>query len=884
MSANCPECNHELNEQLECPRCARVVTAARLTRTENTATRDLTYVSVPGEPDEAAETDPAGVMHSADEFSAFAVESAAESDDVREDAGGDDSSSEGAGDDWADEELDGDTLPDEAYEAAEEDALPPAAKSYSSSFESGARAKYVINTDSGAVFINDPQPPPAPKDDDRTLIDFTEALPPKSQHLPEFVFEELQEYLDKLKEERLVLISCPDEDVAYSAAHALIDGLKLPLGRQRRLLNIDRSAGEDWPLSIYYLSGKRDFEDEMVVLVDAATERARPFLEPIIRANRLSSAAIQDDLRRNDMYMLCLLDPSHLDDGGRPDDGGLRPARELKFPCWRIPFLRRLLARYIEQPEEVEQQITTQRTDGRWSLNDSQFYFELKSYLQRRELPAELERRAKTPQRLADDLFNGDDPLSSTVLYVATYFPNLTPPEFNRLVPLLCDDVAGGAESNLGAHEQERLQTWWKAPDQILKDCSLITIPLSDETLGVNFSNHNLRDRLREHLEREYNFFLENKFRGVQKLGLIFSPSARIAQSAVQLCVEKAAAYPEYYGSGWLAELVTDFETTLAGAAPGEARSWRFISEPNADKARRQFYQSLAELIRALTGHPRAAEVAESFLQQLLLAKHRGAVLEIIRRLQFAPTFDQFKWLKKLLDQGNQQIREQTYNYLRGYLKRIRRGVYQALSNLEPWLPKDARPLRDYPIPARHALWLIYTYFSETNSRFDARYYGAWPSAHPLFAFTDAATAAVNLGLLVRLLFHPGMHVVFKVQGVSRTRGVTLINGIVTNWFFVLEGRGEGGAQGRGGDADAAELDAATVSNLLLEEIARSVNAAQQAALAAYWLEESERLLKTMSNRPYGGAAWQGFAWRRDLVVRLIKRFEPLRRRATDRW
>ncbi len=236
-----------------------------------------------------------------------------------------------------------------------------------------------------------------------------------------------------------------------------------------------------------------------------------------------------------------------------------------------------------------------------------------------------------------------------------------------------------------------------------------------------------------------------------------------------------------------------------------------------------------------------------------------------------------------MLDQGNQEIREQTYDYLRGYLKRIRRGVYQALSNLELWLPKAARPLDDYPIPARHALWLIYAYFRETNSRFDARYYGAWPSAHPLFAFTDAATAAVNLGLLVRLLFHPGMHVVFKVQSVSRTRGVTLINGIVTHWFFVLEGRGEGSPRTVSGDTDAAELDAATVSNLLLEEIARSVNAAQQATLAAYWLGESERLLKAMSSRPYGGAAWQGFAWRRELVVRLTKQFEPLRRRSTGR-
>lgn len=890
MNTNCPKCNLELNDQGECARCGQVVAAAAFAQAEDTAARDLSYGGAPVNSDDADETDPAVVMpHAADEFSAFPVEDEAESADAQAHAGDDDASFEVAGDGWAGEGAGGDALPDEAYEeyeVAEEDALPlTAAKSFSTSVGGRGRVETIITGESIVVY---PPPPAAgPKDDERTLIDFTEVLPSKSPSLPEFVFEELQEYLDKLKEDRLVLISCPDEDVAYSAAHALIDGLNLPQGRQRRLLNVDRSAGEDWPLSIYYLSGKRDSEDEMVVLVDAATERARPFLEPIIRANRLSSAAIQDDLRRNDMYMLCLLDPALLDDGPRPDDGGPRPAGELKFPCWRIPFLRRLLARYIEQPEEVERQITAQRADGRWSLNDSQFYYEVKSYLLRRELPAELERRAKTPQRSPEDIFKGDDPLSATVLYVATYFPNLTAPEFNRLVPLLCGDAAGGADGDAGTRAEsgervgERLQVWRAAPDEILKDCSLVTIPLSDETRGVNFSNHNLRDRLREYLERDHNFFLENKFRDVQKLGLIFSPSARVAQSAAQLCVEKAAAYPEYYGSGWLAELVTDFEAALAGTAPGEAPAWRFISEPNAVKARKQFYQSLAELIRALTEHPQAAEVAENFLQQLLLAKHRGAVLEIVRRLQFAPSFDQFKWLKQLLDQGNQQVREQTSDYLRGHLKRMRGRVYQALSSLESWLPKDARPLHGYSVPARHALRLIHAYFRETNSRFDARDFGAWPSAHPLFAFNDAATAAVNLGLLVRLLFHPGMYGVFKEQGVSRTRGVILINGIVTNWFFVLEGRSEGGPRGRGGDAGAgeAELDAAAVSNLLLEEIARGVNAGQQAALAAYWRAESERLLKAMSDRPHGGAAWQSSAWRRDLLIGLIRRFEPLRHR-----
>src|SRR6185295_11977783 len=104
----------------------------------------------------------------------------------------------------------------------------------------------------------------------------------------------------------------------------------------------------------------------------------------------------------------------------------------------------------------------------------------------------------------------------------------------------------------------------------------------------------------------------------------------------------------------------------------------------------------------------------------------------------------------------------------------------------------------------------------------------------PLFAFTDAATAVDNLGLLVRLVFHPGMY------------SVAVTNRRITNWFYVLEGKGEAVPQERGNNAEATELDAAAVSNCLLNKIA-DVNPIQEDALAAYWREESERLLAVMS-------------------------------------
>lgn len=142
------------------------------------------------------------------------------------------------------------------------------------------------------------------------------------------------------------------------------------------------------------------------------------------------------------------------------------------------------------------------------------------------------------------------------MLYIATFFPNLTPYEFNRVVPLLLHGVSGSAnngvaeESEAAAQrEKAALLVWRDSPDRILKECSLVAIPLRGSIKGVSFSNHSIRESLRGYLERDYNFFLENRFQDVQELGLLFSPSAKISQGAIQLSVEMAAAYPEYYGS-----------------------------------------------------------------------------------------------------------------------------------------------------------------------------------------------------------------------------------------------------------------------------------------------------------------------------------------------
>lgn len=882
MSEKCLNCDIELNEELECPRCGLTADTVSFEETEATSVGDSSAASL--HPDdlslEAAlsSEDPAELATQRD----LVPEHNEPSYDLHEFEDSDDLS--GWNDEVAPDNDDvADILTADEAEDPEAGGSTPISPGLNTdiSLSEHARLRDLIVAP-GSTWMA-----PQPKEqDDKSLIEFTQPLPPKSPSLPKLLAEESSEYVEKLREQHLVLIDCPDEDIALAAAHALIEGLNLPRAGTARLLNFDRSVGEGSQPSIYNLRKKSKSDHRVAVLADAATESARQFLEPIITVNRFASEAIQDDLRRNDMYMICMVNLAALEDLVRFNDR----ARELKFPCWRLPFLSSLLERYdVAKPEKIETQIDEQRKLGWWSPNDSEFYFKLKTLLVSNELSNQIDSNMKAPPvGPVDKLFKGDQPLQDTVLYVATFFPNLTPYEFNQLVPVLLSPAGpngaagntnGGAnDASLKPTTNSALHDWRTRPDQILRQCNLVSVPVRDATKGVSFTNHTIRDNLRTYLEREYSLFLENRFQDVQELGLLFSPSAKTSQGAMQMILEMAVSYPEYYGSKWLATLVTDFEAVFAGTENTRAKTWAWIDETTPAGARKRFYQTLADLIRAMLEPPRLSDLVEEFLRKLLLSKHHDAVLEIVRRLQFAPAFDQFKWLKQLFHQGNQQTRTQAAEYLRAHLKRMGARVYQALKSLKSWLPEaDNRSQNSYPIPARIALRLVYFYFSETTFRFDQQYFGAWPSSHPLFAFADAGSAADNLRLLVSWLFHPGMKTVFTDQRGSDERGTVRFNNLLTHWFFILNGRGDGSSQSiEDQTTSGASFGAHTVRTLLLQEIVRAASAAQQIGLLDHWREQSQATLRMLSNKSYSSPERDELAWKRDLLVELIASYEKL--------
>jgi hypothetical protein len=733
-------------------------------------------------------------------------------------------------------------------------------------------------------------------DDEKSLLEFTTTLPPRNARLPQFSSTESQEYLAKLLEERLLLISCADEDFAISAAYSLIEQLNIPGDEQKRMLDFERIVGDTSPPNIYFLRRKTEAQNKTVILVDALNERARPFLNTIIHASPVSLESLLDDFKRNDIYLVCLVDANFIEDNLHEGGNGLRRAKELKFTHWQIPFLNRLLKLHFPQDfAELEAKIIEQRKRGWWSLNESEFCQELKSHIRKSELPEVLKAREASPEPVSvKALFKGSGALTDTVLYAATFFPNLTPSEFNQLVFFLLERRAKRFADNQSASQNAKgeetapmekapADIWHEHPDSILRQCGLVAMPVKDSIKNIRFSNHQLKEKLREYLNSDYSIFLENQFESIYQLGLLFSSSSRVAESVMQITVEMNTSSPDNYGGEWLPGMLAETNRLLSSNSPAQTpRALQQLKAADPFRVRRQVYQRISELLHRMLEEPQGKETVDSFLQRLVLSKFYGAVLEFIKRLRTAPHFDEYKWLKQLIDNGDPEIRLQVYDYLYRHLKRMGTRVYQVLQKLEAWLPAEERPLQFYSVSARYALQLLMAYCTDTASKLDGRYLGAWPSHYSLFAFKDAATASDNLRLLTKWLFHPGMKSVFREHRVDDNPD-SFLSILITQWMFILVGRGaESTAPLRSEGALEISSQAGStcgpreVRNILLTQIIAVTDQSRQRIIQDYWELIVRGMLGLISQKPFGDPVREELIWRRNLITELMDDFKQL--------
>ena len=580
--------------------------------------------------------------------------------------------------------------------------------------------------------------------------------------------------------------------MSLAAAHVMMERLDGVEDERKRVLNFETSSEEEFRLRIgSFWEIEVDSQQPTALFIDTISKEGTTFAESLLTTSPSGPGQVKSLLAQRKIYMLCIADPRRV-------EKTVGSQKALKLPHWDIPFLKIVLKEYDPDGHaELEGQILRQRERGAWSKeDDNQFCEDVKTLIKAGRLREEVERLEDFRQpESVEELFEGWGEPRATVLYTAAFFPGLHPPEFREVVERLLGErtltvvekltrqgEGGATEVTEVRRERALVEVWRETQQDLFKVCRLSASGRGGAR-AVGFVYPGMKERVREEFERVHSLYLDDQFQRLEKTSLLFHRSARVAAGALKLTADMMTAYPDYYGEERLAGMIEAFERaaaagTLGARGPGAAD---FTAPWGAAMPEELFYKRISELLRAVPGDAESKDLIEKVLRRLMSRKLYGAVLKIIERLQFAPTFNELKWVKQLLEQGNPDAREQTEDYLYNYLKMFAGRFYQVLGELDGWLPEEGRA----PYPARTAMCLLVAHLFSTVAKFNPNYYGSWPTPYLLFAFKNAEAAAANLKLLVRWLFHPEMEGTLLERGVDGSTRYQLI----VEWSFILLGK-----------------------------------------------------------------------------------------------
>lgn len=708
---------------------------------------------------------------------------------------------------------------------------------------------------------------------------FTEAalekLPEKPLNLPEFdSTKELEEKFEELKKERILLISCLDEKTLLSAAYAIVE--KFDEKSYQRGMFLDKGDSDSFDLDLGVFTNQTINDQESLIVV--INVKSQIFLDSM-RSDILSAQHIKGVLTARGIMLICLV-KEVLDQ--KPSD--------FHFAYWKINFLHHLLKQYFSESEseseptaqDLEGKINKQREQGLWGEvdNDGEFYELIYGYLQsgikqfqeevkKREnvrndqeidKPEELKRLKELIKDEKDGMY-----IEKTVLYVATFFPELNFEDFNQIVSLLLKDkkitevqpqtADETGEKEIVKIEKELIEIWQNRADRILENCCLKPSTSENFPQAIDFQLPYLRIELKKFLEQQNPYYLRQEFKCIQESGLLFDLdiSPKVIEDVIHLSAEMSAFVSESHVKKWLATIVTEFK--------------RGTEDDKEEKIKRIIFVRFSNLIREMLNYLHLQETVNKFLEDLINTRHHDVVLEIAKRLRFAPRFDSLYWIQQLLERGNEEemhTKTKAYTSLLGLARQSGFRIYELLEKIKMWLPATDCDPGTYSQSNRYALKFIIEYCSQLKIALE--HYNEWYSNYPLFGAlqkNDDLTET-KLNVLTSWILHPGIKYVYGDANI-------IIADLIEEWFIILHGFKK--------DIFPEALE---MSELLIQQIILTANRFQRKELLNRWRSKQRIYLKEIGKLDHAQRAQrEQLKHKRELVKELVECFKQFRQQAT---
>ncbi|MGE5341253.1 MAG: hypothetical protein ACM3SY_07200 [Candidatus Omnitrophota bacterium] len=628
--------------------------------------------------------------------------------------------------------------------------------------------------------------------------DPTQPLPGNSSNLAAFhSIEDLNKYRKKWDENRLLLLGGMNESILLSTAYQLMDSLQYNT-YEKRHLDFDgcNSGRTDLKIDMFrkHHIGRGE---KMIILIDIDDQSE--FYDSIFKS-RTSAQSIKEYLEKKDILLIAIITDDLLKGVEGADGKGFH------FSYWKVDFLYHLLKNFFpENTEFLEEKILQQREKDLWGdKNDNNaFHNNVFAELKRGKdsFLEEVNKRQKfidTPQNPHDsfedfwkirtrDVFKDFEP-HKTVLYCGTFFPKLPPLDFDKMVRLLLNgkitttnktvkmiNDAGWDKTIETNGQKETVDIWIENSDKILKECKLKVIMDDNASQYIGFSQPYLENDLKKFFLEDQPMYLGHQFRPIQESGIFFIPdvSPNISNHIVRLVAQMAILNPAYYGIEWLKDFIRQlrdsFDIRNSIDESPEAAVFRFIENTKNKIIRRHFYTQISKLTREMLNYPQLKLVIKNFLNHLFTIDAHDAVLHIVLNVgeRMFPTrrseFDMFYWLRRLLDQGPEDIKEETYEALHQFAIKHHQDIYIVMESVMEWVPYPDKKNTNTSPSNQFSLLFILHYSYGALIRIKEKHYGHWPSNYPLFRplYKDKSYLE-KLKKIIRWLLHPHIQKITK--------------------------------------------------------------------------------------------------------------------------
>jgi hypothetical protein len=471
-----------------------------------------------------------------------------------------------------------------------------------------------------------------------------------------------------------------------------------------------------------------------------------------------------------------------------------------------------------------------------------------------------------------ESLFVEDEHIETTILYVATFFPELSLSDFKRVVSQFLGErtisvtksqtiVEDGKSRTVETQEEYSLAKRWQdsilepnKADKIFKKCCL-KVHRQESALVVEFSSSYLRTKCIKYFQDEQALYLEGQYKIIQEF--LFDTSDHVANNAINLLAEAAIYYPNDYGAEWLLWI-----TATAEAIESEL-----------------LFERVSKLIfqmQIILEPEKVQQTIKTFLNNLLSQEKDcvfGIILCLINKQLYSNFLANkinslkqlFDCLKQVLDRGNKKQKADAYNVVERIL--TQRGshkyIYDILGILKDWLPEAERSHENYSPSNQAALLLIVSYCDETTNKLSTEKYGCWPSKYPLFKSicndleNDSTSTDTSLNILVSLLFQPSVNQKLSIGYVlpDEIDAIQFIGFLIAEWFTILYGLQEG----------KLKPEASKLAKRLLHQVVIVARRLEQKQLNEFWGVLANLYLEEAANYAQSGKNNQD---KRELVCR----------------